>query len=658
MKWIKSSVEIVPQEFGMINGYKHIEKVSRNCYSKDTEILTENGFINVQEISPDDLVLTYNKNSNQLEYQKSNMIKKWYSGKMITVNHANINFCVTPDHRMFVSKVSERNYDFLEAKYLYRIKGSRQCRFRIPKYFLNSSINNKEYSEELSYTKSVNCGFLGHKDKTVKYIINDDFLILVGAYITEGHSVHREKYGSGSYLCITQSEHNSLYTDVIEALTNLNIKFRVASDPRKPEIKWILWGNSVDVEAFDTWFGRYAKNKHLPDWFKKLSARQLDLLLTTMYKGDGSHNTTRNERYLSISPVLLNQVQEIWILLGKNALTKYDSENSDKCYTEQNLRDSWIISKDQLREVEYNDYVYCPSTDNGVVCIRYNGKTMWCGNCYRSEDRITEDSYKKMLDLLMTRKHYSPLEHFIIYLTISTNDAILDYLDLTNKYKKNKFSRMVVETSGYRTTAYITTNFRVIVENEWQDDLKYMTEPSKHILGVTAKVNCSIGVSREWNRHRISVAEQSTRYCNYSKDKFGSELTYIVPEWIYRVREKYSETTNSLTGKNRLYLYDLNENSLIRTLSYIDKTVARYIEGLKRDEEDYMYFLSTSEGEKLTPQEARGRLPLDLATSVYYTAYMDQWNHFFDLRCANNAHPDIRVLATDLKTKFKENNLI
>lgn len=59
-----------------------------------------------------------------------------------------------------------------------------------------------------------------------------------------------------------------------------------------------------------------------------------------MYKGDGSHSTTRNEKYLSISPVLLNQVQEIWILLGKNATVNYDSESSQKCYTEQNLRDS------------------------------------------------------------------------------------------------------------------------------------------------------------------------------------------------------------------------------------------------------------------------------------------------------------------------------
>lgn len=509
MKLINPSVELVKQDFGILGAFKQIEKAARNCYSKDTEILTENGFINIQEISPDDLVLTYNKNSNQLEYQKSNMLKKWYSGKMISINHANLDFCVTPDHRMFVSKVSERNYDFLEAKYLFGIKGSKQNRFRIPKYFLNSSINNKEYSEELIYTKSVNCGFLGHKNKTTKYTINDDFLILVGAYITEGHSNHREKYGSGSNLCITQSEYNSLYTDVIEALTNLNIKFKIASDPRKPEIKWITWGNSVDVEAFDIWFGRYAKNKHLPNWFRKLSARQLNLLLTTMYKGDGSHNTTRNERYLSISPILLNQVQEIWILLGKNASTKYNSEISQNCYTEQNLRDSWIISKDQLKEVEYNDYVYCPSTDNGVVCIRYNGKTMWCGNCYKSEDKITDNSWEPLLTNIKSRGHLSPFEFGTVYLTISNKSPIHDpnfmkIMDIVKFYSYNKYSRIKKYTGDhYEIFYYITTNMRVILENDRIDDLQYFTDPTdKHVQRVCFRIVTDRGVTHELVRHR------------------------------------------------------------------------------------------------------------------------------------------------------------
>lgn len=237
MKLIKQSATYIPQNPNIIGAFKLVELAGRTCYSKNTEILTENGFVNVQEISPEDKVLTYNRNSNQLEYQKSNMIKKEFSGKMVSVKHANIAFCVTPDHRMFVSNVKDRNYNFLQAKYLFGIKGSKQSRFRIPKYFNNATINNLDYSDELVYSKSVKRGFLEPEIRTVKYVINDDFLILLGAYITEGHSKHGENSETGSHLCITQSEKNSLYRDVIESLDNLNIRYNIRSDPRKPEIK-------------------------------------------------------------------------------------------------------------------------------------------------------------------------------------------------------------------------------------------------------------------------------------------------------------------------------------------------------------------------------------------------------------------------------------
>jgi thymidylate synthase (FAD) len=80
--------------------------------------------------------------------------------------------------------------------------------------------------------------------------------------------------------------------------------------------------------------------------------------------------------------------------------------------------------------------------------------------------------------------------------------------------------------------AYITTNARVIFENGWEDDLKYMCEPTEfHEKRITVKFTCSIGVCREILRHRrMSFLNESTRYCNYSKSKFGNELTYIIPQ--------------------------------------------------------------------------------------------------------------------------------
>ena len=82
--------------------------------------------------------------------------------------------------------------------------------------------------------------------------------------------------------------------------------------------------------------------------------------------------------------------------------------------------------------------------------------------------------------------------------------------------------------------AYVTLNYRHIVENGWIDDLQYLCDPTEHHeRRYTFKVTTSIGVTRELNRHRVnSIAEQSTRYCNYSKDKFGNEVTFCIPSWM------------------------------------------------------------------------------------------------------------------------------
>lgn len=81
---------------------------------------------------------------------------------------------------------------------------------------------------------------------------------------------------------------------------------------------------------------------------------------------------------------------------------------------------------------------------------------------------------------------------------------------------------------------YITTNYRVIVENNWFEDLDYICEPTEwHEKRITVRFTTQIAVSREANRHRVdSVAEQSTRYCNYSKDKFGGEIAINKPKWV------------------------------------------------------------------------------------------------------------------------------
>lgn len=79
---------------------------------------------------------------------------------------------------------------------------------------------------------------------------------------------------------------------------------------------------------------------------------------------------------------------------------------------------------------------------------------------------------------------------------------------------------------------HVTTNARVIFEHGWEDDLKWLNEPTEfHHQRITVKFTTSVGIVREIIRHRkFSFLNESTRYCNYSKDKFGNELTFIIPQ--------------------------------------------------------------------------------------------------------------------------------
>lgn len=280
--------------------------------------------------------------------------------------------------------------------------------------------------------------------------------------------------------------------------------------------------------------------------------------------------------------------------------------------------------------------------------------------CYKSEDKICEGSAEKMVENLMKRGHGSPLEHGTVYLQFTYrmydyNDAKL--LGILDFYENNPYSKVTtIEkfcTDTFRTyvTTYISSNYRVIFENNRLEDLQYMCEPTEHHeRRITVKMNCSIGISREFNRHRAnSVCETSTRYCNYAKDKFGNEITFIIPEWV---KDRINETAS------------YNNNDDLARISYADavfdsrmisdKAISIWLNDLKTTESDYMDLIN----EGLKPQEARSVLSLDTATEVMYTAYSSDWEHFISLRTAVGAHPDARILANNLKWLLESNSLI
>ena len=115
------------------------------------------------------------------------------------------------------------------------------------------------------------------------------------------------------------------------------------------------------------------------------------------------------------------------------------------------------------------------------------------------------------------RNHLAMLEHGTIYLTV-VHDAADEY-EVCSFYKMNKYSKMICKEINGVMHHFITTNLRVIIENYREHDLQYLCEPTiHHEHRYTICFTTNLGVSREFNRHRVnSIAEESTRFCNYSK---------------------------------------------------------------------------------------------------------------------------------------------
>lgn len=258
--------------------------------------------------------------------------------------------------------------------------------------------------------------------------------------------------------------------------------------------------------------------------------------------------------------------------------------------------------------------------------------------CYKSEDKITEDSAKSFVDRMIKSGHGAMSEHGTVYLKVFN---VIENSELIDKYKSNKYSVVKEGTEVYNchgdilygSCKCITTNYRVLVENGWLDDLKYICEPTEyHERRVTVHFVCDRGVSHEFVRHRVmSFAQESTRYCNYSKDKFGNELTFIQPCWLDDERLK-------LYGPYHTVIRDKSLESI-------------FIASLNNAEKDYIDLIDLG----WKPQEARAVLPNSLKTELVVTGFVSDWNHFFDLRARGTTgapHPQAKELAEPLMKEF------
>lgn len=297
----------------------------------------------------------------------------------------------------------------------------------------------------------------------------------------------------------------------------------------------------------------------------------------------------------------------------------------------------------KLIEASYQIIPQQPGLEGIYKQIEIGGRT-----AYRSEDKITNDSAEHFVKMLESKKHGSVLEQGTVYLKMQSKGD----LEIMNKicwYRNNPHSFVRSDDDGI---AYITTNYRVIIEHDKQDDLKYLCEPENmHEKRVSVRFTCSRSIAQEITRHRVaSVTMESQRYCGYHKNKFNGEIVFIIPEWIKNLRKEIANTIDSLTGASNLYLLSKDLPDAVVEMTAMDRAVSCWYDSMKRSEDDYMFLITDQE---LKPEEARSVLPNDCKTELVVTMSESQWKHFFELRCSPAAHPDIRELANKLKLELK-----
>ena len=255
-----------------------------------------------------------------------------------------------------------------------------------------------------------------------------------------------------------------------------------------------------------------------------------------------------------------------------------------------------------------------------------------CGRtCYKSTDKMTEDSAKPFVDRMIGSHHTAMLEQGTVYLKVPAEPIevtgeldIPIYPDPIDTLYYNPYSSCSI-VDGF---AYITTNLRVIIENfdeSMQSEIlsNYVCEPTiNHQKRYTIKFITDRGVSHELVRHRVfSFAQESTRYCNYSKDKFGNELSFVKPSWYYSKK------------------------------ALSDGISLEFDSCCRRAEESYMLLISKG----CTPKQARQILPNALKTEVCMTGFASDWRFFFDLRYygeTGKPHPDMELLASKAREEF------
>lgn len=380
----------------LVSGLSHeapiFEMSHPNCYKKDVEVYTNEGWKLFKDLNKTELVATINPETLELEWQKPyNYIEYSYKGKLINFKSKNIDISVTPDHRWFVKMSNGDNY---------KKKKSKKYRFITSNDIINPSrtYKSKEEIKEFNFSRNYGIPIKAKYNNVLENIIDidgiifsqEEYAILMGYYLSEGNCT-KDRY----QINISQYKHkDKMYCDLVNMLNRNNINIRKS--------KCGIEFNNKKLHRYLNKFGK-SFEKYLPKELKELNKKSLNLFIDAYILGDGNvkiNNKLKGQKKDSIGRViftsskkLADDLCEVILKAGysisykllpyKGKLVHHRNGDYVGNYDiwKISIKNGEVVRRYKLLDEEYDDKVYCVSVPNETLLVRANGKVLFSGNC-------------------------------------------------------------------------------------------------------------------------------------------------------------------------------------------------------------------------------------------------------------------------------------
>jgi len=369
------------------------------CYDSETEVLTENGWKKFSDVTYDDKVATL-KDGELLEYETpTDIIKYDYDGEMYRLKTRGVDLLVTPNHQLYISKGTYWNGRYKPPKKIeypfelvdYKKYYGENKRFKKGAIWKGEEIDTFVLPKYENYWKN-NLG-ITNKIYPEKKIDMDSWLSFLGWYIAEGCS--DAKRGEISIAC-NNTDGGKEKEIIAKIIENVGYEIKTCLEDR-PALVFRIYRKQLA-----TWLssncGRISYEKKVPNFIKELSPRQIEIFLSSLYAGDG-HKTDTAYILTTVSKQLADDVQELLLKAGYSSRIYQPRPSRGagqirgtglvyevnwlKKSNYHNTSNKGLAKGSEEGMVDYKGTVYCVTVPSNIICIRRNGKPVWCGNSLR-----------------------------------------------------------------------------------------------------------------------------------------------------------------------------------------------------------------------------------------------------------------------------------